>query len=333
MKLSIIVPVYNIASFIGPCLESILKSDLIPTDYEVIVVNDGSTDESPKLIEWFASNHDQIKIIHQENKGLGGARNTGISHASGEYIWFVDGDDLVIGEHIMGAIQEAVSKAVDVLAFDFLPINESGKPENWIQFKLNFNREVVYSGPQFYLINFAKSYIWLYFFKKSIFVDNKILFHDSIKMEDSEIMPKIMANCGTVIFYDRPMICYRKREGSITNLKEEKARNHFYYSMVKIAESLKDFQSQFADNTQMYCAIALKRKQINQMLFTNLIGNDYSNEANKYYVKLLHTYNILPFTSINGFSPKMNLKFNLIRKIVNIDPIRGRRFYKNFFCK
>ena len=331
MKLSIIVPVYNIAKFIGPCLESILKIELATEDYEVIIVNDGSTDESIGVIEKYASRYDHLKVINQENLGLGGARNTGISHSSGEYIWFVDGDDEVISEHIPTALDKVISESVDVLAFDFRPVSEAGNPENWIYFKLNSETDKVYTGPEFYLLNYAKSYIWLYFFKKSLFTDHKLLFHKSIKMEDSEIMPKIMAKCENLVYFDKPLLCYRKREGSITNLKEEKSRNHFYYSMVKIAESLKEFQSEFEVHSQMYEGIELKKKQINQMLFTNLIGNNYSIEANRYYVELLQIHKILPFTSIQGFSPKMNLKFNLIRKIVNIDPIKGRKFYKKFF--
>jgi len=331
MKLSIIVPVYNIGSFIGPCLDSILSSDLKTSEYEIIVINDGSTDDSPEILDNYANSSQHIKVIHQENVGLGGARNTGIIHSSGEYIWFVDGDDLVNGEHMGAALEKAIANEVEVLAFDFLPINESGNPENWIYFKLNLTEGTVYNGPEFYLKNFAKSYIWLYFFKKSIFTDHQLFFHESIKMEDSEMMPKIMAKCETLIYYDQPLICYRKRQGSITNIKEEKARNHFYYSMVITAESLKDFQSHFAADSTMYLGIELKKKQINQMLFTNLIGNNYSNAANEYYVKLLRSYKILPFNEIRGFSPKMNFKYNFIRKIVNIDPLKGRKIYKFFF--
>ncbi|HSJ66609.1 MAG TPA: glycosyltransferase [Anditalea sp.] len=330
MKLSIIVPVYNISSFIQPCLESIVKINLRPDEYEVIVINDGSTDDSLDKINEVALQHTQIKIISQENMGLGGARNTGIAHATGEYIWFVDGDDLVIGENVTSALKLTEESGVEVLAFDFYPVNEKGQLENWIHFKL-ISRVSKQSGPEFYLMNYAKSYIWLYFFKRKIFTENKILFHESIKMEDSEIMPKIMAKCETVCFYDQPLICYRKREGSITNIREEKARNHFYFSMVKVAESLRDFQSHFSVNSIMYEGIELKRKQINQMLFTNLIHNDFSNEANEYYVELLQTHNILPFSSIQGFSLRMNFKFNLARRLINFYPLKGRFLYRKIF--
>lgn len=331
MKLSIIVPVYNIAPFIGPCLESIVNANLNTEDYEIIVVNDGSTDNSLEIINELASSYKQINVISQSNQGLGGARNTGIANARGEYIWFVDGDDLVVGDNLLPALDIVCKEEVDALAFQFLPVNEQGDHEKWIDFKLKSPTESSLTGPEFYILNFAKSYIWLYFFKRTIFLDNDLFFHPSIKMEDSEIMPKIMAKCKSVLLFDQPLLCYRKREGSITNVKEEKSRNQFYFSMVKVAESLRDFQSQFSSKTLMHKGIGYKRNQINQMLFTNLIGNNYSPEANEYYVALLKSHKILPFSSIHGFSPKMNFKFNITRRIVNIDPIKGRLFYKKLF--
>jgi len=331
MKLSIIVPVYNIATFIGHCLTSILDINLDKNDYEVVVVNDGSTDNSLEEIEKFSSIYPQIKIINQENQGLGGARNTGISNAKGDYIWFVDGDDFIISDKVTSALDLAYNGGVEVLAFDFIPVNELGKQEKWIQFKLNSQNASTLTGPEFYLLNYGKSYIWLYFFKRSLFVENNLSFHQSIKMEDSEIMPKIMATCETIIFYDQPLLCYRKREGSITNIREENARNQFYYSMVIVAQSLRDFHSHFEINSLMHKGIELKRKQINQMLFTNLLCNNYSEAANQYYVELLNKYKILPFSSIRGFSPKMNLKFNIARRIVNLSPLKGRMLYKKIF--
>ncbi|KEO72591.1 glycosyltransferase [Anditalea andensis] len=331
MKLSIIVPVYNIANYIQACIQSIISSDLKEHEYEVIIVNDGSTDNSLEKIEFFADKYSHIRIVNQENQGLGGARNTGIAQAKGEYIWFVDGDDVVISENISLALAHAFSTNVEILAFDFVPVNEIGELENWIQFKLKGEEHVTQSGPDFYFINFAKSYIWLYFFKRRLFTDQGILFHESIKMEDSEIMPKIMANCETVGYYNHALICYRKREGSITNIKEELARNHFYYSMVKIAESLRDFQKQFPQDSVIFKGIELKRTQINQMLFTNFLYNNYSTKANKYYIDLLREYKILPFSAIKGFSPKMNMKLNLIRKLVNIFPHEARFLYKKCF--
>ena len=90
--ISVIVPIYNKELYLEECLESIINQTL--KSIEIILVDDGSPDNCPQLCDAYAEKHDQIRVIHQENKGLSGARNTGIDHAKGEYIAFVDSDDL-----------------------------------------------------------------------------------------------------------------------------------------------------------------------------------------------------------------------------------------------
>ena len=93
IKISIIVPVYNIEAYVARCLDSLVQQDL--KEIEIIVVNDGSTDNSPEICKSYAKKYPNIKYISQRNQGLSAARNTGISAAKGEYIGFVDGDDFV----------------------------------------------------------------------------------------------------------------------------------------------------------------------------------------------------------------------------------------------
>jgi len=90
---SVVVPIYNVASYLSPCLESLASQS--HRDLEVIVVDDGSTDESPAIATSFVERDPRFRLVHQQNAGLGAARNTGLEHASGEFLAFVDGDDLV----------------------------------------------------------------------------------------------------------------------------------------------------------------------------------------------------------------------------------------------
>ena len=91
--LSIIVPIYNAEQYLEECLDSILCQEL--TDYELILVDDGSTDSSPAICDHYASSHSQVQVLHQQNQGLPGARQAGFAMATGEYIAFVDSDDRV----------------------------------------------------------------------------------------------------------------------------------------------------------------------------------------------------------------------------------------------
>ena len=93
-KYSLIVPVYNVQKYIEKCISSILDQDY--ANYEIIIVDDGSTDKSAEIIDRIANlNRDKIVSIHQENKGLGGARNTGLEKATGKYVWFIDSLSLI----------------------------------------------------------------------------------------------------------------------------------------------------------------------------------------------------------------------------------------------
>ena len=94
-KISVIVAVYNVAEFLNKCLESILKQTMPMEDYEVLIINDGSTDNSTRIINAYVENYFNFYSIYQENSGLSAARNTGIENANGEYIVFIDGDDFI----------------------------------------------------------------------------------------------------------------------------------------------------------------------------------------------------------------------------------------------
>ena len=96
IKLSIIVPVYNVEQYIRPCFESIFHQGLDDSCYEVIIIDDGSKDNSMEVIQDFISIHSNIIVVHQENQGLSVVRNNGIALAKGEYIFMPDSDDLLI---------------------------------------------------------------------------------------------------------------------------------------------------------------------------------------------------------------------------------------------
>ena len=95
VKISVIIPVYNTEKYLKKCISSVLGQDY--PDIEIILVDDGSTDNCPALCDWYAQNHSNISVIHQPNLGLGAARNAGILHTQGDFLLFVDSDDCLDG--------------------------------------------------------------------------------------------------------------------------------------------------------------------------------------------------------------------------------------------
>ena len=123
MKLSIIVPVYGVANYLCKCVDSLLVQDI--EDYEIILVDDGSPDECPKICEEYAEKYTNIKAIHQENMGLSEARNTGNRAAQGDYIMYVDSDDYLQPNVLDALMQQIEHDQLDVLRFRYQNVRES----------------------------------------------------------------------------------------------------------------------------------------------------------------------------------------------------------------
>lgn len=117
LAISIIIPVFNIERYLTACLDSIVHQ--INDNVEVIIVNDGSTDDTDKIADQYAINYDFIKVIHQSNQGVSAARNRGLLNAAGDYIWFVDGDDLIADNALYSLMQSVDLYNVDVVFFSY----------------------------------------------------------------------------------------------------------------------------------------------------------------------------------------------------------------------
>ena len=124
MDLSIIVPVYNVEKYVRACIESIFKQGLDESRFEVIIVNDGSTDRSMEVIADIVEQHKNITVFNQENQSLSVARNKGIFLANGEYIFMPDSDDFLIENSLPPLLDKALETKADLVVADFLVIED-----------------------------------------------------------------------------------------------------------------------------------------------------------------------------------------------------------------
>ncbi len=218
MLVSVIVPVYNIEQYIGPCIDSILMQDY--KHLEIILVDDGSTDKSGAICDEYARRDARIKVYHIENSGLSGARNYGTEQSSGEFIYYLDGDDCFTE----GAISSSVAKVtgnVDVVLARFANYNTASgekSPEN-----LSFKNEYVSgkSGEDGFacLMNNNARPIWMAWmplFRRSLMMDNGIRFRLRLLSEDIDVMPHIYRRAREIAVNNRVNTLYRvNRSGSI----------------------------------------------------------------------------------------------------------------------
>ena len=199
MKLSIIVPVYKVRRHLQNCIESILLQTY--TDFELILVDDGSPDNCGAICERYAQECDKVKVIHKKNGGLSSARNAGLAVAQGEYITFVDGDDTVASGtyyHNMRILQS--NPDIDILEF---PVNvHYESPDSHL---LTFNAEKV-TGNREIFIDYIKRkayehcYAWNKIYRADMFLFTR--YPEGEVYEDLFVTPSLYENCGSVYYSD-----------------------------------------------------------------------------------------------------------------------------------
>lgn len=219
IKLSIIIPVYNVENYIERCIQSIENQDIPKNEYEIIAVNDGTPDNSVAIIEKLQSAYSNIKLIHKTNGGLSSARNYGMSYANGDYIWFIDSDDY-IEKNILGLLlQKAYAEDLDILCFNNNDIFvETGKISQNKSLKPNST----VSGFE-YLRDYDISIVaWSHIAKRVLYQNNNIKFTEGIYHEDYEFILAMFEYCNRMAYIDLYIYNYLvKGSGTITTSKNE----------------------------------------------------------------------------------------------------------------
>lgn len=222
--LSIIVPVYNVEKYIRQCIESLINQDI--NNYEIIVVNDGTTDSSISIVNSF--NNKKIRIINKQNGGLSSARNEGIKNANGKYIAFVDSDDFIaFKEAYKEMVDIAIEQDFDIVVGKALWYYSDSKVLNREKYKKIFEKNSMSSKD--YLkksIENNRIYTPVCFniYRRELLVDNNILFKEGILHEDELFTHKILLKANKIALYPKEFYMYRQREGSIMNTEMTEKR-------------------------------------------------------------------------------------------------------------
>lgn len=227
-KLSIIVPVYNVEKYIRPCFESIFRQGLDDEDYEVIIVNDGSTDKSMEMIADIIAQHRNITVInHTTNMSLSVARNEGIAQARGEYILMPDSDDLLIDNSLKPLLDLALTTKVDIVVADFLIMNDEqianfdGIAQNDIMVKEKTGEQLTIED-----LDPHQCFVWRSLFRRRFITDNHIGFLQDVFYQDVPFTHECYLKANKCIRTNRLLNIYRRgREGAATssyNIKKGK---------------------------------------------------------------------------------------------------------------
>ena len=311
MKLSIIVPVYNVIDYLAKCLDSLLAQDLPQNEYEIIVVNDGSTDNSREIAQEYADKYANITLINQENQGLSGARNTGIASARGEYVQFVDSDDYLEENVLGGLLKQIEEDRLDVLRFKYqnVRINAECEYEVFQPYKQSNFLFDDYSSQPINGINFLNQrlgtacYAVMFLIKRELLAD--CLFKRGIYFEDTEWTPRLLIKASRVASTDTIVYNYLMREGSITKAINKDKQRKVVEDKIKLVDSLIEHQKDLVDKSWFKRMIAATVLSI-----IGCIAADFYSERKKYLAQL-ENRKLFPLLYLNT-TKQVKIKLQLI---------------------
>lgn len=209
--ISVIVPVYNVAQYLPQCMESILSQDY--EKLEIILIDDGSTDNSGELCDACARQDSRVRVIHQKNAGAAAAKNTGLRAATGEYLSFVDSDDFLetnVYGYMLSLLRE---KCADAAVFAFRDVYRNRREDQILQ-----PGRAVMTGKE-YLLRFTTDWsaalLWNKLYKRELFRD--VFFEEGHKIDDEFFTYQGMMNAERVVGDDRVIYNYRRRVSSVMN--------------------------------------------------------------------------------------------------------------------
>lgn len=254
IKVSVIIPVYNVEEYIEKCLNSVVNQTL--EDIEIIIVNDGSEDGSKEIIQGYLEKYkNKIIYLEKENGGLSSARNYGIPYARGEYIAFLDSDDYIELSMYEKMYKKAKEENSDMVECDFI----------WeYPHKTKIDRGKIYNGKK-QAMETARVVAWNKLIKKEIITVNNLRFPDGMRYEDVEFFYKMLPYLSKISFVKEPFIHYIQRVNSIVNNQTSKTKDIFiildnvidYYKKISLYEEYKE-QLEYIYTRFLLCS-SLKR--------------------------------------------------------------------------
>jgi len=266
MLLSLVVPIYNVEQYIEECLESVCEQLTLDMQVEVILVNDGTPDNSMLLAyQYISENYNHLKnlfvFVDQENQGLSGARNTGISVSKGRYIAFLDSDDKLQATYFNKILNVIVEHDVDLIQFSALRFDNIGNYSKFL--KNNINTGVVELGEKNLALIFENSswFAWLRVYKKELFQND--LFPVGRNYEDAFLVPKLLLKSKNAYFLNETLLFYRVNLEGITSVYTAKNINDLrwvLWSMIERVEANKLYVSSVVSLSKYYLRMSLNNE-------------------------------------------------------------------------
>jgi len=261
-KISVIIPCYNVSKYLKQCLDSIISQTF--TDFEIICINDGSTDNCGQILAEYATKDSRIKVITQKNQGLSMARNAGLKQATGTYIQFVDSDDAIHPQCLEICYTLAEKEKVDMVSFDFAEQIQKEKIQtSQIRFKILENIFPYLFKNKKYGVSIN---VWTKFYKKSLICDIKFI--PEIHYEDWPFICAVLSKNPKTVLCSEKLYFYTQNPASITHQTRNPKQIQDYFSGIKyVVDYYKNInQIKQLKNISKYCFTPILKQQLNHCL-------------------------------------------------------------------
>lgn len=272
---SVIIPVYNTEKYLNQCVDSVLSQTF--NDYEIILVNDGSKDNSAFICDEYAKNNERVKVIHKENGGAASARNCGLKVATGEYVFFVDSDDFLCTENCLSTIYSSlVSNPSKFDVIIFKAVKSYGSDSQYIDYYGDYCKEIISSNDPvtvFKLMLKSNKQIATpcnRSIRRSLLADNNILFKEGTIAEDVPWSVELFEKAESILAINENIYAYRQGvDGSVTSSVTNKKFEDLYNIVDQLIEKYSSSNTSFSEVAKAFTAFEYSILLYNVSFFDN----------------------------------------------------------------
>ena len=324
MKLSIIIPVYNVEKYISECLNSLLDQGLHNSLYEIIIVNDGSTDNSLNIVQSFANSHDHIIIIDKENGGAGSARNLGMDCAKGKYIYFIDPDDFLISNCLTELVEICEHHDLDILTFMSKSYSTSSLQDKSLLERKDFSGSFgdtmfspIVNGIEYIANVNYRNEVWWFLINREFLKNSGMRFVEGRYLEDAAFSIELILKAKKIAHFQLDAHRYRVTPGSAMNNLEP---NHYLKIIRDIQDAVLDYSPilETLENSKAPadCIMRVKARQQSLVFFsmTRMLKSTMTFTEVKLRMNTMTSINAYPLNDFlgkdfNGFAYRVLMQF------------------------
>ncbi|MBC2844921.1 glycosyltransferase [Winogradskyella flava] len=336
MRLSILISMYNAKSHIGNCIESLLNQNLSKEDYEIIIMDDGSTDDSYSIVQNYQGKYGNIKLFTQENSGLYTTRNKLLKLAQGDYIYNLDSDDYIVHNCLNELLSIAEENDLEIIGFDTLEtfsldLTGLAKPISSYKTDLCSGVEFIENYPK------LRHEVWWYFTKREFIQKHKLFFNKNEYNADVVFTLKTLLPAKSIGYIPVSIHRYVQTQDSLMRSENmEIVINRFEYMQMMILNKSKLIIN--LENNDQHSDILIDNLKHRRDVFTffsiiNYIRNHFSLAFIRTKIGQLKAVNAYPVSNFNKYSFN-TLLHNVVLRVINSERILyGLIYLKNLFVK